>query len=170
MTTEMNASVNPGNRIICVKELTFSNVLTKGTEYVILEIDKEREQVKIKGDDERRHWFPIVCFNLLGKDGHVPLLTEVIIQSEIIESLESSIEVVVKLSDNQVRWCFFVTPHILLTMNQFQSEDGIVNMYGAPHMIVVNKMSREIIQQALKFIDSQGELESCTIPIDSAYR
>ncbi len=38
--------------------------------------------------------------------------------------------------------------------------------YGAPHMIVVDQIDAAIIEQALHYIERQGELLACTIRIE----
>ncbi len=157
------AMASPPTYATCVREATYSGALTRGKRYLILDVSEDREQVKVETDNKRQRWFPAYCFDMQG--GDIPQLVQVVVQGKIEEPCMSPVEVVVGLSNGQTRWCFFVTPNALATLNQIQFDSGIVNVYGVPHMIVVSVLNEQIIRQALESIDKQGELEGCTLPI-----
>lgn len=85
---------------------------------------------------------------------------------EIVDPIELSktggIEVVVKLEDGKERWCFFLTPEGASSCGYWITGTKVRFHYGAPHMIVVSEISEEIIRAALKDIENQGLIESCT--------
>ncbi len=37
--------------------------------------------------------------------------------------------------------------------------------FGMPHLIVAAELSQELIEAMLRYIDSQGELVDCTLPL-----
>ena len=162
-SAEIRATASPTLYATCIREATYSGALTRGKKYLILDVSEDREQVKVETANKRQRWFPVYCFDLQGRD--IPQLVRVIVQGKPEEPCTSPVEVVVKLSNGQTRWCFFVTPNALTMMNQIQFDSGIVNAYGVPHMIVVSVISEQIIRQTLESIDKQGELEGCTLLI-----
>ena len=89
---------------------------------------------------------------------------------EIVDDLSmasnSAIKVVVELQNGQRRWCFFMTPQALSCCGDWLPDSQVCVHYGAPHMIVVSEISREIIVKALKNIEEAGELELCTRAIE----
>ncbi len=148
----------------CIKESVYSDALTRGRKYPILAMSDNGEQIRIEGDNKRQRWFPSYCFDVTG--GDVPAVTKVVIQAGLEEPLTVPIDVVIELSEGQARWCFFATPDILATLSQIRLGGGTINMYGAPHLIVVSTMSEEIIVQALESINKLGELMECTLPVN----
>lgn len=148
----------------CIKESVYSDALTRGGKYPVLAVNDDGKQIKIEADNKRQRWFPSYCFDLTGSD--VPAVTNVVIRSELEEPLTAPVEVVVELSNGQARWCFFATPDTLTTVSQIRLDGGTVNMYGAPHLIVVSTINEDIIVQALESINKLGELMECTLPVD----
>lgn len=73
------------------------------------------------------------------------------------------IEVTIELSIAQRRWCFFITPGELASLDGERKLDTArLLVYNAPHMIVVDTLNQQVIEQALRYIESQGELLNCT--------
>jgi hypothetical protein len=150
----------------CITEASYHGALTYGRKYAMLAIkdDPHHPNVKIQGDNGRVRWFPAYCFDLSGSD--VPLLQMVTICDDLLYADTSTIEVHVQLSDGQERWCFFVTPASLTQSGDWIDGTTIRIHYGAPHMIIVDQINAEIIEQALHHIEVQGELLACTIGIE----
>lgn len=48
---------------------------------------------------------------------------------------------------------------------QHASQKAFTPSYNAPHMIVVSTLNQEVIEQALRHIQSQGALLACTKPL-----
>ncbi len=111
----------------------------------------------------RARWFPLSCFDLTGQDS--PVLVRIIPRDASAEGSRGTIEVEVELSDGQRRWCFIVTLEGLSHLTQAQPRTARLFMYGAPHMIVVNAISHDVIDEVLHYLDSQNELIACTLPI-----
>ena len=148
------------NEATCIRRSVFSNALTRGKKYFILETDDLKRQIKIQGDNKRVRWFPIYCFDLTGED--IPTLRRIKITDTITDFPTSAVDVEVELSNEQRRWCFFVTPDTLARNGDLLDGTDVRFHYGAPHMIVVSEISETIIKKALLEIESQGELIECT--------
>ena len=147
----------------CITESSYSEALTYGNRYEILGDDKEKRQLKVRGENGKIRWYPYDCFDLTG--GEVPKLTRMVICDSLKESGDW-VEVEIELSDGQRRWCYFLTPELLAQQNGVTIGDaGSLLSYHAPHMIVVSTLSQEMIEQALRYIQSQGVLLDCTKPL-----
>ncbi len=75
-----------------------------------------------------------------------------------------AIEVAVLLDSGEKRWCFFFTPEGMSACGDYVPGTKVRFHYGAPHMILVSEISESIIYEALREIEKQGEIISCTIP------
>ena len=79
---------------------------------------------------------------------------------------QRAIEVSVIMTDGTRRWCFFVTPQGIPNYGDFLDSDHSVRIhFGATHMIVISKISEEIIRETLLHIQKVGELERSTLEI-----
>lgn len=146
----------------CITESVYHDALTYGRKYVILDIkdDPHRPNIKVQGDNERVCWFPASCFDLTGAD--VPRLEAITICDELATASSAAIEVEISLSDGQRRWCYFVTPEALRQFGDWIDGTTLHIHYGAPHLIIVDQLDETIINQALRHIEAQGELLTCT--------
>lgn len=147
----------------CLDEGVYSDALTRGKRYRILAHNNDNGQIKVQGDNGRARWFPCYCFDLTG--GEAPTIVRIDLSDLIEESVTYAVEVGVELSDEQRRWCFFVTPELLSCLTQADLGSGRLLMYNAPHMIAVSVINRDTIERALRYIDSQNQLLACTAPI-----
>ena len=77
----------------------------------------------------------------------------------------SAIEVTVTLSEEERRWCFFVTPRALAAAGDFVDGTAVRVHLGEPHMIVVSEISRDVIERVLRALDAAGELARRTLPL-----
>lgn len=74
----------------------------------------------------------------------------------------TAIEVLVTLSDDSRRWCFFCNSKSMHKFGGWISGTRIPVHY-APHMIVVGaRLTADLINQVLKDFESQGNLLCCT--------
>jgi hypothetical protein len=48
--------------VFCMNVGIFEGALTRGAQYIVLERDNEKRQLKIKGDNGRVRWYPAYCF------------------------------------------------------------------------------------------------------------
>ena len=145
------------NQATCVAVSIYAEALTYGKRYEIIAWDEGKNQVKIRGDNGRARWYPCGCFDMTGRE--VPRLLHIQFSDLMEVPVASSVEVDLEFSDGQRRWCYFITPEILSQLGgeKMLGTERLLS-YHAPHMIVVSTISREIIEQALNYVESQGEL------------
>jgi hypothetical protein len=93
------------------------------------------------------------------------VLQQIKIQDPLDLASTVAIEVEVVLSDGQRRWCFFMTPEALAACGDMLGGTQVRLHYGAPHMIVMTTLTEGLIEQALRYIDAQGDLIACTRPV-----
>ena len=149
--------------LVCVSVDAYAHTLTRGRHYEVLREDEEKQQVYIKGDNGRQRWYPMYCF--AETDAHVPVLLGFRLDDPIEFPDEQLIDVIIQLSDGQVRYCSFTTPAALYGSGDFDEESGLSFHYNIPHVIVVDELSEAAIWNILQHIDSQGELLECTLPL-----
>jgi len=151
-------------KMVCVTESVYESALTRGKLYEVLEADHEKRQIRIEGDNGRIRWFPNYCFCSAGTP--VPTLVEYRLDDPIDEA-HSSIDVVVRMSDGEYRWCTFITPVALSDSGCIIEAEGIQSRFhfGLQHFIIANVLTEELIGKILRRIDGQGELIHCTVPI-----
>lgn len=158
-------TLRPGNSLnkaTCVRVSVYAEALTYGQTYEILAWDEGKNQVKVQGDNGRARWYPCGCFDMTGKE--VSKCVQIHLDDHDFTAI---VEVSLQFSDGQLRWCFFTTPEMLSQLGGEQTF-GMERLlsYGAAHMIVVSAISQEIIEQAINYIESQGELLTSTKPIE----
>lgn len=93
---------------------------------------------------------------------HEPRITSIEIQDDLALSNQGAIEVEINCDNGDRRWCYFFTPQGIAQVGDCIPGTKVRIHFGSPYMIVVSAISAEIIMQSLKYIESQGELESCT--------
>ena len=74
----------------------------------------------------------------------------------------AAIEVHIKTTNGENRWCFFFTPVGIAACGEFIEGTNVRFHHGASHMIVVSEISEKIIEAALKDIENRGVLRECT--------
>ncbi|MEM9478047.1 MAG: hypothetical protein AAGA58_00140 [Verrucomicrobiota bacterium] len=97
-------------------------------------------------------------------------MSETIASIAIDDPVESherqAIEVTITMKDGTRRWCFFVTPEGIPNYGDFLDSDHSVRIhFGASHMIVVSRISEDIVLKTLYHIDKVGEIERSTLEI-----
>jgi len=149
------------NTATCVCVGVYAQALTFGNEYAILSHDPGKGQVEVRGDNGRKRWFPSYCFDLTGQ----PVVKLVRMTTE--DPLDGSIspEVVLEFSDGQRRWCYFTTPELLAQFGGDAQFDGERLLSYSPHMIVLSGITRGMIEHSLAYIESQGQLLDCSMPV-----
>jgi hypothetical protein len=151
----------------CTTVSVYHHALTYGRKYRVLGSKDEphRATIKIQGDDGQRRWFPAACFDLSGAD--IPCLVAIHICDDLDTAATAAIEVEISFSDGQRRWCFFAMPEALRQFGDWIKGTLIRIHYGAPHLIIVDQLDETVITQALRHIESQGELLACTRPMEA---
>lgn len=95
-------------------------------------------------------------------------ITSINIEDSIEMHDQRAIEVTVTLLDGSRRWCFFVTPEGIPNYGDYLDSDKDVRIhFGASHMIVISRISEEIIRKTLAHIDNVGELEMSTAVVQN---
>ena len=152
------------SELVCVSESVYRGALTRGKRYVALGTDVEKRQVRIKCDNGRIRWFPAYCF---GQDDRpVPILTAFHLDDPIRPDEDTPIEVTVELSNGERRWCIFATPSALANCGDRIDGTEIPFHYGNRHIIISRELSEDLVGRMLRYIDTQGELLECTLPLE----
>ena len=93
------------------------------------------------------------------------MIKRINIEDPIEAHTTRAIEVVLEMSDGKKRWCFFFTPEGASKCGDFIEGTKTRIHYGASHMFIVSNISKNIIEKAIKQVESNGELLKCTLPI-----
>ena len=151
----------------CITVSVYHSALTYGRKYRVLDSQDEslHPTIKVQGDDGQMRWFPAACFDLTGAD--IPRLETIRICDDLASASITAIEVQILFSDGQRRWCFFTTPEALRQFGDCMNGTTIRIHYGAPHLIILGQLDASVINQALRYIESQGELLVCTRPLEA---
>jgi hypothetical protein len=152
------------SEMVCVRESVYRYALTRGQRYTVFAADDAKRQVRVKGNNGRTRWFPIYCFDQSTRS--VPTLATFHLDDPISADDDLSIEVTVELSDGERRWCTFVTPDALASRGDWIDGTQIPFHYGNRHIVVARELSEDLIGRMLRYIDSQGELAQCTLPLE----
>jgi|GEM_PF-671360 len=153
------------NEATCIDESIYSDALTRGHRYTIIDSDYKNSKIRIRGNNNRIRWYPLGCFDLNNEPVTKLLLFSV---EDIDDELDAPLdiaEVNIRLTTGELRWCWFVTPVGAL---QLDNTDRIHNLnvrfqYDNQHLIIMNKLTYETIEYALRHIDSQNKLIDCTL-------
>lgn len=148
----------------CSFESVYGADLTRGRAYEILEIDEAKRQIRVKGNRGRVRWYPAWCFD---PGGNVVTLERVQLDDKITDPEDDSVEVTVELSSGERRWCLFVTPHKFCGWGDYLAGTTVRFHFGGRHVIIAERLSRELIEGMLRFIDGQGMLSEVTLPLGS---
>ena len=151
------------SEMICVCESVYRDALTRGKRYAVRAIDSEKRQVRITGDNGRTRWFPVYCFDQ--SDLSVPMLATFHLDDPIRPHEDLPIEVTVELSNGEQRWCIFATPSSLASCGDWIEGTQVPFHYCNRHIIIARELSEELVGRMLRYIDSQGELAECTLPL-----
>lgn len=152
--------------ITCINVANYPNALTRGKRYELLEISENQEQVRLYGDNNRKRWYPANLFDF--ENRLVPMLELFCLDDlELSDNpFNSDMEVTVKLSTGELRWCLFSTPNFLAQSGNFVPGTQARFHYNMPHLIVINQITPEIIEKTLRYIDTQNKLIACTLRLD----
>jgi hypothetical protein len=90
------------------------------------------------------------------------------IDDDLALASSSAIEVTVTLVDERRRWLFFMTPAALASCGDWVEGTHVRMHLGELHMIVVEDITRDIIERVLRHLDRAGQLERRTLPLGQA--
>jgi len=151
--------------ITCINVASYRNALTRGKRYEMLEINDGQGQVRLFGDNGRKRWYPANLFDF--ENNPISILERFCLDDPdpLDDPFNASMEVTVKLSTGELRWCLFVTPKVLTQNGEFVPGTAVRFHYDIPNLIIVNEITPEIIENALKHIDSQNLLIRCSLAL-----
>jgi hypothetical protein len=151
--------------IVCRVAGVYSEALTRGTSYQVVDYNDDKKMVRIKGDNGRLRWFYLSHFNLNGED--VVDLVSWKFDDEVTSIPDETnwIEISMQMSDSSERWCILYTPERLRNLLQLSDIDppGL----HIKHMIVVRSYKVEDIQSVLDHLNQDDELIGATLPLNS---
>jgi hypothetical protein len=153
-----------GDFITCKNIGSYSEALSKGKKYEIIE--EEKEKVRIMGDNGRTRWYSKYCFDLEGNT--VPVLIQwkfddFVEENDIGEDF-NWIEISFKLSDGTERWSILYTPERLLT--SFKRPNLDPPGLHISHLIIVRSYRKDDVDRILKYLDDNDELISASLPLN----
>ena len=86
------------------------------------------------------------------------------IDDDLDGQLTGAIEVTLVLRNGARRWCFFMRPEALSACGDFVGNTSLRFHHGARHMIIVaGELNLQVIEQSLRQLEAQGELENCSL-------
>ncbi|NGZ75729.1 hypothetical protein GYN08_10375 [Saccharibacillus sp. VR-M41] len=141
--------------VTCTHIGAYGQALTKGKVYQA--VAEEAERLRIIGDHQKRVW--IEKYYFAEGEVEVPVLSG----WKFDDPLEDFdlIEVTVTFNNGMKRWCLITTPERLVKhFEQLHLEPPGFNIR---HLIIVRTMNDEDIEQTLKYLDEQGEIEKATL-------
>jgi hypothetical protein len=89
-------------------------------------------------------------------------LTSFTITDPLNDTSEGAVEVTLEFDNGEKRWCFFMTPESLSNTGDFIENTNVRIHYDAPHMIVVTKLDKKIIEKVLKKLEAEKLLIRCS--------
>ncbi|WP_285399884.1 hypothetical protein [Lysinibacillus sp. fls2-241-R2A-57] len=149
--------------LICRKQGAYSEALTRGNTYQVIDINNDKEMVRIKCDNGRIRWFPLYLFNMNSEDV-IDLISWKFDDEVSNDANETNwIEISLKMSDGSERWCILYTPERL--RNCLQQPNVYPTGLHIKHMIVVKSYNVEDIQSVLDYLNQEDELIGATLPL-----
>lgn len=152
--------------IVCRTPGVYSEGLTRGKSYQVIDINTDEDMVRIKCDNGRLKWFPLSHFNVNGED--IIDLISWKFDDEVSNNPNEInwIEISMKMSDGSERWCILYTPERL--RNLLQQPNIYPTGIHIKHMIVVKSYNVEDIQSVLDYLNQEDELIGATLPLNSS--
>ena len=153
--------------ITCISQSIYPAALTRGKRYKLVKFADNKRVVRIRGDNNRTHWYPAICFDF--ENQPVPMLQLFSIDDPHLfgNSKNGYTEVTIKFSTGELRWCNFATPsYIAYHHDGWIPGSSITFSYNNQHLIITNEITYYLVEQILKRLDSQNELIKCTLPLD----
>ncbi|MFD0588733.1 hypothetical protein ACFQZE_12100 [Paenibacillus sp. GCM10027627] len=124
----------------------------------------EKEQIRIKGDNNRTRWFPTGYFD--DPNSSVPIIQSWKFDDEIDDDSENSIELIeitITFSTGNKRWCWICTKAGLIDYID-RNMDGSV--FYLENRIVVKDFNYDVVNEALHELDQQNQIIGATRPLE----
>jgi len=150
--------------VVCLDGALYPTALTEGKAYPVVAWDGSKTEIQLQDDGGVIRWFPRCFFDVSRTSA--PVLVEATPRDDIEDDSDApSFVVDIALSDGTSGWCFFTTPEAISELVQVTVDDGALHMYGAANMIVVSDITHGIIDDTLAYLDTNGLLFSCILPL-----
>lgn len=143
--------------LTCVSVLSYPHALTRGKVYEIAGISNGK--YKIVGDHGKVVKIGPGAFI----EGIVTIPAVVAWQFDDDIESTSLIEVTIRFSDGSGRWCIVTTPEKLL--GHFQNQQMTPPGFNIRHLLIVRSINREDVNERIKSLESQNELNEATLPL-----
>jgi hypothetical protein len=149
-----------GKMITCIASGAYQEALTRGEYYEVLDEDDVKKQVKIRDNNHRVRWYPVILFNLHGET--IPIISSWEFSTPVDDELDDWIEVNIYLNNGSRRWCSFVTPtHLQRRLSMPNSDPG----FWSDHTVIVRSITPELIDKILNILNKNGELLKASRPL-----
>lgn len=153
--------------LICRTSGVYSDELTRGKLYKVIDMNNDKEMVRMKCDNGRLRWFPLFHFNV-NSECILDLISWTFDDEVSNDPNESNwIEINLKMSDGSERWCILYTPERL--KNCLQQPNINPKGLHIKHMIIVKSYNVEDIQSVLDYLNQEDELIGATLPLNRSY-
>lgn len=138
-------------KVYCIDESNYSEHLTKGNAYTVLEVGEEDKinKLRVLSDKGNRVWISRGCFS----EGNVPMILSVNIDDAIIEGVTQYLEVTIEFDTREKRWMIFMTPSHVEKL--FHSDR---NYFLGGHIVFVPEINETLIYKVISEMDSQNEI------------
>jgi hypothetical protein len=87
------------------------------------------------------------------------------IDDAITDPLTCSVEVTIDFGSHR-RWLFFATPELLASVGDLVPGTQVRLHLGERHMVIVSELSAAIIDEVLRKLHMDGELEGRSLPLE----
>lgn len=141
--------------VTCTSIGVYGHALTKGKVYQT--VAEEADRYRIIGNYNKRIWIDKYYF--AEGEVEVPLLTSWKFDGRLEDF--DLIEVTITFNNGTKRWCLIATPERLV--EHFKQSQLDPPGFNIQHLIIVRTMNDRDIEQTLKYLDEQGEIEKATL-------
>ncbi|WP_224753551.1 hypothetical protein [Paenibacillus terricola] len=144
--------------VTCTSIGVYEHALTRGNKYKV--INQENAKYRIKGDHGKRVWINQAYFDL----GEVFVLQMMDWKFDDDILSWNIIEVTIVFNDGSSRWCNMTTPEKLVE----HFKNPMTHPLGLfmDKLIIMKTLEKDDVEQTLRYLDSQGELEKATRPLN----
>ena len=155
--------------MICRSTGSYSDALTRGKIYQVLQRDDLKRQVRLRGDNGRIRWYMSHLFG--PEDSIIPLLVSWQFDNDIEDPTCDCVEVTVHFSDETRGWCSIGTPEYFKRRLDARSDPKDWKVSTEPavwgsNLILVRRLDFVTVDWTLRYMDQQGELTSFSLPYE----
>ena len=156
--------------VTCLSVSGYSDGLTRGAVYRVVEGAVDTATVRIQDDRNRARSYPRDLF----APGRVRVARIVAIEFDPEDPAESAVpvEAVIRLEDGESRWCWLATPKQLEGVGDFLQNTDVRIHVDNRRLHIASRLDRQIAWQLINHVWSQGLLEQTSekiqVSVDSS--